>query len=155
VERHLTGEAANSFSVAGELSLHDLGPAFAGECMKDQSHRFFWTASGRTGNASHPEPKSRVAAFANPFGESHRYFTAYSSVLLYQLWWHTRELRLERVRVHHCAAQEVSRTSTQRGDAFRQQSSRAGFRYGQRGAAHLQVVTDDLLHRISVVGKYQ
>src|SRR6266852_5094278 len=91
VQRLLARVPADSFAVAGEISLLDFGPFFRRQSVEHQADWFLLGSAGWSSDSRDAYAQRRAAALANSFGECGRNLAAYGAVFFDQLAGNVRE----------------------------------------------------------------
>src|SRR5262249_3716704 len=125
----------------------------AGNGVEHQAYRLFWSSTAGPRHARQADTEGRVATLADALRQSGGDFSAYGAVLLDQTSRYVSKARLELIRIDHGAAKKVTRAADDRSNSLCQQTPSAGFGDGNAGVSHLQIIADNLLQGIAVIGK--
>src|SRR5438874_1868513 len=154
IQRLLGGIPADAVTVAGKNFLYDVSSFFSRQSVKHQSHWLFMCSASRSRHAGYPNSKCRAASFANSFCKCDCHFAAYSTMVFNQRCGDICKPGFQIVGIDNDATHEVTRAAADGSDPLCKQSARAGLGDGQTGIAHLEVITNDLLQRISIIRKH-
>src|SRR6185437_2267761 len=108
VQRLLRCEPANAGTVAREVALNHLCPAFSGQSMEYQSNWLFCRAASWAGDSGDSKSQRGSAAFTDSFSQSFCNLLAYRAEIVEYVLRHVCEFHLQFIRKNDGATDEIA-----------------------------------------------